>query len=135
MGADRGCSRWPCFRAILDRRSLHPLCVLAGAVGPPCIACGSVVGWELAVSSLHCNRVLYFWWASDQDGRVSRGRFRDLSLRLRCAEHNCAIVALLCVLYRGLLHYVEIPAVQSQPQSPSVENANKKKVHMYAYTS
>ena len=32
-------------------------------------------------------------------------------------------------------HYVEIPAVQSQQQSPSVENANKKKVHMYAYTS
>ena len=27
-------------------------------------------------------------------------------------------------------HYVEIPAVQSQQQSPSVENANKKKVHM-----
>ena len=34
-----------------------------------------------------------------------------------------------------LPHYVEIPAVQSQQQSPSVENANKKKVHMYAYTS
>ena len=32
-------------------------------------------------------------------------------------------------------HYVEIPAVQSQQQSPSVENANKKNVHMYAYTS
>ena len=30
----------------------------------------------------------------------------------------------------NLLHYVEIPAVQSQQQSPSVENANKKKVHM-----
>ena len=28
------------------------------------------------------------------------------------------------------LHYVEIPAVQSQQQSPSDENANKKKVHM-----
>ena len=28
------------------------------------------------------------------------------------------------------VHYVEIPAVQSQQQSPSVENANKKKVHM-----
>ena len=36
---------------------------------------------------------------------------------------------------RSGAHYVEIPAVQSQQQSPSVENANKKKVHMYAYTS
>ena len=35
----------------------------------------------------------------------------------------------------GNSHYVEIPAVQSQQQSPSVGNANKKKVHMYAYTS
>jgi hypothetical protein len=32
------------------------------------------------------------------------------------------------------IHYVEIPAVQSQQQSPSVGNA-KKKVHIYAYTS
>ena len=32
-------------------------------------------------------------------------------------------------------HYVEIPAVQSQQQSPSVGNAKKKKVHIYAYTS
>ena len=33
------------------------------------------------------------------------------------------------------VHYVEIPAVQSHQQNPSVENAKKKKVHMYAYTS
>ena len=32
-------------------------------------------------------------------------------------------------------HYVEIPAVQSHQQNPSVENSKKKKVHMYAYTS
>jgi hypothetical protein len=31
--------------------------------------------------------------------------------------------------------YVEIPAVQSQQQSPSVGNAKKKKVHIDAYTS
>ena len=31
--------------------------------------------------------------------------------------------------------HVEIPAVQAQQQSSSVENAKKKKVHIYAYTS
>ena len=40
----------------------------------------------------------------------------------------------LLVVERTLL-YVEIPAVQSQQQSPSVGNAKKKKVHIYAYTS
>ena len=33
------------------------------------------------------------------------------------------------------MHYVEIPAVQAQQQSPSVGNAKKKKVHIYVYTS
>ena len=37
LGCDRGCSRWPWFRADLDRISLPSLCVLAGAVGHPCI--------------------------------------------------------------------------------------------------
>jgi hypothetical protein len=32
-------------------------------------------------------------------------------------------------------HYVEILAVQAQQQNPSVENAKKKQVHIYAYTS
>jgi hypothetical protein len=50
MGDDRGCSRWPCLRAILDQISTPLLCVLAGAVGPPCIACGTVVRWELTVA-------------------------------------------------------------------------------------
>jgi hypothetical protein len=54
--ADRGYSRWPCFRAVLDRRSTSPLCVLAGAVGPSCIVFGSVVDWELA--ALHSCSVL-----------------------------------------------------------------------------
>ena len=49
VGCGRGCSRWPWLRAILDRKSTPLLCVLAGAVGHPCIACGSLVGWELAV--------------------------------------------------------------------------------------
>ena len=48
LGDDRGCSRWPCFRALLDRRSLPSLCVLAGAVGPPCLMFGSLVRWMLA---------------------------------------------------------------------------------------
>ena len=42
-------------------------------------------------------------------------------------------IVLKCTYY--FLHYVEIPAVQSQQQSPSVGNAKKKKVHIYAYTS
>ena len=33
--------------------------------------------------SPHYNRVLCFWWASEQSGRVCRGRLCDLSLRLR----------------------------------------------------
>ena len=48
LGAGRGCSRWPCVWAFLDRRSTPSLCVLAGAVGPHCTVFGSVVGWELA---------------------------------------------------------------------------------------
>ena len=48
MGCGRGCSRWPWFRADLDRISLPSLCVLAGAVGPHCLMFGSLVGWMLA---------------------------------------------------------------------------------------
>ena len=31
-----------------DPCSIPPLCVLAGAVGPPCLVFGSVVGWMIA---------------------------------------------------------------------------------------
>ena len=48
LGCDRGCSRWPCLRAIMDRISTPLLCVLAGAVEPHCTVFGSLVGWELA---------------------------------------------------------------------------------------
>ena len=56
LGCDRGCSRWPWFRADLDRISLPSLCVLTGAVGHPCIVFGSVVHWMLA--ALHSCLVL-----------------------------------------------------------------------------
>jgi hypothetical protein len=96
--ADRGCSRWPCFRAVLDRRSTPPFACAGWSCSPPlhCVRFGRWLG-----SSLHCIRVLCFWWGgSKQDVRVSRGRFRDLSL-----EHGCAL--LLCyVIYRGLLYVV-----------------------------
>ena len=36
---------------------------------------------------------------------------------------------------RATAQFVEICAIQAQQQSPSVENAKKKKVHMHAYTS
>ena len=44
------------IRAILDRISTPSLCVLAGAVGHPCIVFGSVVRWMLA--ALHSCLVL-----------------------------------------------------------------------------
>jgi len=56
VGVNRGCSRWPWFRAIMDRISTPSLCVLAGAVGHPCIVFGSVVHWMLA--ALHSCLVL-----------------------------------------------------------------------------
>ena len=76
------CSRWPFIRAVLDRRHVRR--------PPPPFACWLELWVPLALcsvrslvgSSLHCIRVLCFWWASEQDVRVSRGRFRDLSLRL-----------------------------------------------------
>ena len=46
-----------------------------------------------------------------------------------------AIVIFAVPLRPHYSHHVEIPAVQSQQQSPSVGNAKKKKVHIYAYTS
>ena len=48
VGCDRGCSRWPWFRADLGRLSTPLVCVLAGAEGHPCTVFGSLVGWELA---------------------------------------------------------------------------------------
>ena len=49
VGCGRGCSRWPWLRADMDRLFLPSLCVLAGAVGYPCLMFGSLVGWMLAV--------------------------------------------------------------------------------------
>ena len=49
LGCDRGCSRWPWLRADMDRLFLPSFCVLAGAVGYPCLMFGSLVGWMLAV--------------------------------------------------------------------------------------
>ena len=48
LGCDRRCSRWPWLRADLDRISTPLVCVLAGAVGHPCLVFGSLVGWMLA---------------------------------------------------------------------------------------
>ena len=56
MGCDRGCSRWTWFRAHMGRLSTPLLCVLAGAVGYPCLMFGSLVGWMLA--ALHSCLVL-----------------------------------------------------------------------------
>ena len=89
MSADRGCSRGPCFRALLDRKS------------PPPIACWLELWVPLALraersfvgSSLPRNRVLCFWWASEQDGRDRRGRFRDMTQRLwSMFAHRCIAV-------------------------------------------
>jgi hypothetical protein len=59
--------------------------------------------------------------AAQQDGRLRLPRY--VPPEQQATKHACGN------------HYVEIPAVQSQQQSPSVGNAKKKKVHIYAYTS
>ena len=43
LGCDRSCSRWPWLRADQDRISTPLVCVLAGAVGHPCLVFGSLV--------------------------------------------------------------------------------------------
>ena len=56
---------------------------------------------------------------------------------LKLCAHKKSATKTFCVVCTALffIHYVEIPAVQSQQQSPSVGNAKKKKMHIYAYTS
>ena len=81
---------------------------------PPPLACWPKLWFPLALraersfvgSSLSRNRVLCFWWASEQDGRDCRGRSRDLSLRLRsmfahCCIAVCSIVGC-CTCYAGM---------------------------------
>ena len=98
-------SRWPCFRADVDRRSLPPLCVLAGAVGPHFLVFGSVVGWML-------DAIAIVFGASggpltsEQDVRVCRGRFCDVTLRLwrrACSRIVALLFALSWVAVRGML--------------------------------
>jgi hypothetical protein len=64
-------------------------------------------------------RLRSYHWVVEQDERYAK-------FVSSCPEPS----PLLEEFQLWLRHYVEIPAVQSQQQSPSVENANKKKVHM-----
>jgi hypothetical protein len=101
LGDDRGCSRWPCFRAILDRIStplLPPPLRADGSCGSPlhCVRNGRSLG-------ARCRAIVFCADGgplSEQHVRVCRGRFCDLSLRLRSASLHC------CVLCRarGLLY-------------------------------
>jgi hypothetical protein len=56
--------------------------------------------------SPHCNRVMCLWWASVHDVRVCRGRFCDVSLRLRSMfAHRCIVVCSVvgcCTCYAGM---------------------------------
>jgi hypothetical protein len=93
--------RWPCFRAVMDRRSTPPFACWPRSRGSPlhCVRFGRWLGARCIAFVFMC-----FWWASEQDVRVSRGRFHDLSLRLRSmsASLHC------CVLYRGLLYVISL---------------------------
>ena len=66
--------------------------LLRGAIGElPANECWPELWVTLALCSdrsfvgcsPHCNRVMCLWWASVHDVRVCRGRFCDVSLRLR----------------------------------------------------
>ena len=81
---------------------------------PPFFACWRELWVPIALCSdrssdgcsPHCYRIWCFWWASVQGVRVYRGRFCDVSLRLRSMfAHRCIAVCSVvgcCTCYAGM---------------------------------